>query len=71
MCSKVLREIQRVVRVTPHTNKVMLNVHPTVAAMLYNEERAHVAALEHIWHITLAIQSDNDMPHGHFEVLSL
>jgi hypothetical protein len=50
---------------------VMLNVHPTVAAMLYNEERAHVAALEHTWHITLAIQSDNDMPHGHFEVLSL
>jgi hypothetical protein len=39
--------------------------------MLYNEERAHVAALEHTWHITLAIQSDNDMPHGHFEVLSL
>jgi Ribonuclease G/E len=71
VCSKVLREIQRVMRVTPHTKKVMLNVHPTVAAMLYNEERAHVAALEHTWHMTLAIQGDNDMPHGHFEVLSL
>ena len=71
VCSKVLREIQRVMRVTPYTKKVMLNVHPTVASMLYNEERTHVAALEHTWHITLAIQSDNDMPHGHFEVLSL
>jgi len=71
VCSKVLREIQRVMRVTPHAKKVMLNVHPTVAAMLYNEERAHVAALEYTWHMTLAIQGDNDMPHGHFEVLSL
>ena len=71
VCSKVLRELQRVMRVTPYTKKVMLNVHPTVAAMLYNEARAHVAALEHTWHITLAIQGDNDMPHGHFEVLSL
>ena len=71
VCSKVLREVQRVMRVTPRTNKVMLNVHPTVAAMLYNEARAHVAALERTWHITLAIQGDNDIPHGHFEVLSL
>lgn len=70
-CSKVLREIQRVMRVTPYTKKVMVNVHSTVAAMLYNEERVHVAALEQTWHITLAIQGDNDMPHGHFEVLSL
>ena len=69
--SKVLREIQRVMRVTPHTKKVMVNVHPTVASRLYNEERAHVAALEHAFHITLAIQGDNDMPHGYFEVLSL
>jgi len=30
-----------------------------------------VAALERTWHMTLAIQGDNDMPHGHFEVLSL
>jgi Ribonuclease G/E len=71
VCSKALREIQRVMRVTPYTKKVMLNVHPTVASMLYNEERAYVAALEHTWNITLAIQGDNDMPHGHFEVLSL
>jgi ribonuclease G len=71
VCSKVLREIQRVMRVTPYTKKVMVNVRPTVAAMLYNEERVHVAALEQTWHITLAIQGDNDMPHGHFEVLSL
>ena len=65
------RELQRVLRATPYTKKVMVNVHPTVAAMLYNEERAHVAALEQTWHMTLAIQGDNDMPHGHFEVLSL
>ena len=71
VCSKVLREIQRVMRVTPYTKKVMVNVHPTVASRLYNEERAHVAALEHACHITLTIQGDNDMPHGHFEVLSL
>ena len=71
VCSKVLREIQRVMRVTPHTKKVMVNVHPTVAALLYNEESAHVAAMEQAFHITLAIQGDNDMPHGHFEVLSL
>jgi hypothetical protein len=71
VCSKVLREVQRVMRVTPHAKKVMLNVHPTVATMLYNEEGAQVAALERTWHTTLAIQGDNDMPHGHFEVLSL
>ena len=71
VCSKVLREIQRVMRVTPYTKKVMVNVHPTVVSRLYNEERAHVAALEQSFHITLAIQGDNDMPHGHFEVLSL
>jgi len=71
VCAKVLRELQRVLRATPYTKKVMVNVHPTVAAMLYNEERAHVAALEQTWHMTLAIQGDNDMPHGHFEVLSL
>jgi hypothetical protein len=58
-------------RVTPYAKKVMLNVHPLVAAMLYNEERAHVAVLERTWSMTLAIQGDNDMPHGHFEVLSL
>jgi len=71
VCSKVLREIQRVMRVTPYTKKVMVNVHPTVVSRLYNEERAHVAALEQAFHITLTIQGDNDMPHGHFEVLSL
>jgi hypothetical protein len=58
-------------RVTPYAKKVMLNVHTLVAAILYNEERAHVATLERTWSMTLAIQGDNDMPHGHFEVLSL
>jgi len=71
VCSKILRELQRVMRVTPHTKKVMVNVHPAVVSRLYNEERAHVAVLEHAFHITLTIQGDNDMPHGHFEVLSL
>lgn len=71
VCSKVLREIQRVMRMTPHTKKVMVHVHPAVAAMLYNEESAHVAALEQTLHMTLAIQGDNEIPYGHFEVLSL
>jgi len=71
VCAKVLREIQRVMRVTPATKKVMVNVHPMVASMLYNEERAQVALLEQRWHMMLAIQGDNDMPQGHFEVLSL
>ena len=71
VCSKVLREIQRVMRVTPHTKKVMVNVHHSVASRLYNEERAHVAALEQAGQITLTIQGDHDMPPGHFEVLSL
>ena len=58
-------------RVTPYAKKVMVNVHPTVAAMLYNEESTHVAALERTWHMTLAIQGYNEMLYGHFEVLSL
>lgn len=71
VCGKVLREVQRVMRVTPRTKKIIVTVPPTVAAMLYNEERVHVMALEERAQVTLTIQSDNDMPHGHFEVLSL
>jgi len=71
LCAKVLREIQRVLRLTQDTKKVLVNVHPAVASMLYNEERTHVTALEHAYQVTLAIQGEPHMPHGHFEVLSL
>ena len=42
---KVLREIQRALRVTPSSKKVMVNTPPAVAALLCNEEKAQVAAL--------------------------
>lgn len=71
VCGKIVREIQHVMRVTPGTRKVMVNVHPSVAALLYNEEKAQVTALEQTWQMTLAIQGDNDIPHGQFEVLAL
>lgn len=71
LCGRVIRELQRVMQVTPRTKKVMVTVPPAVAAMLYNEERVHIAALEERYQVALAIQSDNEMPHRHFEVLSL
>ena len=71
VCGKVLREIQRVMRVTPASKKVMVNVSPAVAALLGHEEKRQVEMLEQAWQTTLVIQGDNDMPHGHFEVLSL
>jgi Ribonuclease G/E len=49
----------------------MVNTPPAVAALLCNEEKAQVAALEQAWGVTLVIQGDNDMAHDQFEVLSL
>ncbi|MGE3538226.1 MAG: ribonuclease E/G [Candidatus Tectimicrobiota bacterium] len=71
LCGKVLREIQRVMQVTPHTKKVMVTVPPVVAAMLYNEEKVHIGAVEERYQVTLTIHSENDLPQGHFEVLAL
>ncbi len=57
ICYEIFREIRRIGS-SPKERKIIIGVHPTVANMLYDDERAGVEELEREFHKKIIIKAD-------------
>lgn len=69
VCTKIFRDIQRLLLTTPYTKNVVVRAHPGVANRLHHEERLYVTKLEHDLHIHLSVEVDDGLRHNQFAVL--
>lgn len=71
ICYEVFREIQRVINSTPHTRKIIVNVHPSVADKLLDEESPFLDQLEKDLKKKIIVKADYDLHQEQYECITL
>jgi len=70
MCHELFREI-RAIGSSPRDKKIIIGVHPTVAALLYDEARSDVEALERQYKKKIIIKADSNLHIEQFDIVTL
>jgi ribonuclease G len=70
VCYEIFREIRRIGS-SPKEKKIIIGVHPSVAALLYDEERQGVEELEKEFHKKIVIKSDTNQHIEQYDVVTL
>ena len=71
VCYEILRELRRVHAHDPEAQKLKVNVHPTVADLLMEDESDHLDRLENELNLKVMVKADKDLHQEGFEVFSL
>lgn len=71
ICYEVFREIQRVVNSSPQARKIMVNVHPSVADKLLDEESPFLDQLEKEMKKKIIVKADYDLHQEQYECITL
>jgi ribonuclease G len=70
VCYEIFREIRRIGS-SPKEKKIIIGVHPSVAALLYDEERQGVEELEKEFHKKIVIKTDTNQHIEQYDVVML
>ncbi|MFQ6112297.1 MAG: ribonuclease E/G, partial [Nitrospinota bacterium] len=71
VCYEVLREIRRVKAREPGKRKFLVNVHPNVADLLFDEESDYLDSVERELGVQVVIKADYDLHQEGFEVTTI
>jgi len=70
ICYEIFREIRRIGS-SPRDKKIIIGVHPTVANLLYDEERHGVEELEREYHKKIIIKADSNLHIEQYDIVTL
>lgn len=70
VCYEIFREIRRL-GLSPKEKKIVINVHPTVANLLFDEERQGVEDLERQFHKKIVIKTDQTLHLEQYDIVTL
>jgi ribonuclease G len=70
VCNELFREIRKVGS-SPRDKKIIINVHPEVANLLYDEERQGIEELEQEFHKKIIIKADSNLQIEQYDLVSL
>jgi ribonuclease G len=70
ICYEIFREIRRIGS-SPRDKKIIIGVHPTVANLLYDEERHGVEELEREFHKKIIIKADSNLHIEQYDIVTL
>ena len=70
VCYEVFREVRKA-GISPKTKKVVIGVHPEVANLLFDEERAGLEELEREFHKKLIIKADSSLHIEQYDIVML
>ncbi|HLG21986.1 MAG TPA: Rne/Rng family ribonuclease [Candidatus Manganitrophaceae bacterium] len=70
ICYEIFREIRRIGS-SPRDKKIIIGVHPTVANLLYDEERQGVDELEREFHKKIIIKADSNLHIEQYDIVTL
>ncbi len=70
ICYEIFREIRRIGS-SPRDKKIIIGVHPTVANLLYDEERHGVEDLEREYHKKIIIKADSNLHMEQYDIVTL
>ncbi|MGB3942391.1 MAG: Rne/Rng family ribonuclease [Candidatus Manganitrophaceae bacterium] len=70
ICYEIFREIRRIGS-SPRDKKIIIGVHPTVANLLYDEERQRVEELEREYHKKIIIKADSNLHLEQYDIVTL
>jgi ribonuclease G len=70
VCYEIFREIRRL-GLSPKEKKIIIGVHPTVANLLYDEERQGVEELERQFHKKIVIKADSNLHLEQYDIVML
>src|SRR5579884_1284576 len=70
ICYEIFREIRRIGS-SPRDKKIIIGVHPTVANLLYDEERQGVEELEREYHKKIIIKADSNLHIEQYDIVTL
>lgn len=70
ICYEIFREIRRIGS-SPRDKKIIIGVHPTVANLLYDEERHGVEELEREYHKKIIIKADSNLHMEQYDIVTL
>lgn len=71
ICYEIFREIQRVTNTSPAKRKVLLNVPPVIADMLFDEESRYIDRLENDLQVKIVVKADYDLHQEQYEITVL
>jgi len=70
ICYEIFREIRRIGS-SPRDKKIIIGVHPTVANLLYDEERQSVEELEREFHKKIIVKADSNLHIEQYDIVTL
>jgi ribonuclease G len=70
ICYEIFREIRRL-GLSPKEKKIIIGVHPTVANLLYDEERHGVEELERQFHKKIVVKADQNLHLEQYDIVML
>jgi ribonuclease G len=70
VCYEIFREIRRL-GLSPKEKKIIIGVHPTVANLLYDEERQGVEELERQFHKRIVVKADQNLHLEQYDIVML
>jgi ribonuclease G len=70
ICYEIFREIRRIGS-SPRDKKIIIGVHPTVANLLYDEERREVEELEREFHKKIIVKADSNLHIEQYDIVTL
>ena len=70
ICYEIFREIRRIGS-SPRDKKIIIGVHPTVANLLYDEERQSVEELEREFHKKIIVKADSNLHVEQYDIVTL
>ncbi len=70
VCYEIFREIRRL-GLSPKEKKIIIGVHPTVANLLYDEERQGVEELERQFHKKIVVKADQTLHLEQYDIVML
>ncbi len=68
LCYEIFREIRRVVDISSSKNKILVNVHPVVADLLFDEESYYLETIEKELNKKIIIKADYDLHQEQYEI---
>ncbi|MBI4378242.1 MAG: Rne/Rng family ribonuclease [Nitrospinae bacterium] len=71
VCYEIFREIQRAINASPKKRKVLINVPPIVADMLFDEESQYIDELEKDLMIKIVVKADYNLHQEQYEITTL
>jgi ribonuclease G len=70
ICFEIFREIRRIGS-SPRDKKIIIGVHPTVANLLYDEERHGIEDLEREFHKKIIVKADSNLHIEQYDIVTL